>query len=140
MYIFHPAELVSLQFPMRFLSFCRSSPQPSAALGDGLLPREHTELLRKKNLLGAPQLMDIAAIYGPTNRKLTRRLVCAPFLDSARSPFESPIEGLQTLSAVLQKLCFSNEPFYAFSIDSFKLIKNGLESIHSLKHGANMGL
>jgi hypothetical protein len=32
-------------------------------------------LLRKKNLLGAPQLMDIAAIYGESNRELTRKLV-----------------------------------------------------------------
>eukprot|EP00268_Persea_americana_P024821 TRINITY_DN2420_c1_g1_i1.p1 TRINITY_DN2420_c1_g1~~TRINITY_DN2420_c1_g1_i1.p1 ORF type:complete len:848 (+),score=186.76 TRINITY_DN2420_c1_g1_i1:186-2729(+) len=56
--------------------YCMSSNKvPGARSSDSLTAREHGALLQEKKLLDLPKLLDICAVYGHDNEKLTELLV-----------------------------------------------------------------
>ncbi|CAM0871672.1 unnamed protein product [Alopecurus aequalis] len=52
-----------------------SNKDPGAGVGESLSMKEHEALLQEKRLLDLPKLLDICAIYGHDNEKLTSSLV-----------------------------------------------------------------
>ncbi|KAM0860052.1 hypothetical protein ACQ4PT_046777 [Festuca glaucescens] len=52
-----------------------SNKDPGAGVGESLSMKEHAALLQEKRLLDLPKLLDICAIYGHDNGKLTSSLV-----------------------------------------------------------------
>ncbi|KAK9165982.1 hypothetical protein Scep_001173 [Stephania cephalantha] len=65
-----------------------SNRDPGARASDSLSIKEHTALLQEKKLLDLPKLLDICAIYGHENEKLTGELV-VNFINDAVASFHA---------------------------------------------------